>query len=331
MKRRMICLAVMLLAGAMLLGGCALFPRASGRPELVFSPMSSPLPAPAQTPGAAVVMRPGQNPTPTPYVVGTPAPAVTPAPTPIPTPVPTPAPTPAPVQSTYPIIKKHPTDEKVAVGGGCYFVARYENAIWAEWHFVSPDGTRDLDYAQAEQEFPTLEIINGFASTMELRNIPEALNGWRVYCRFSNHSGAVKTSTALITVTTGTAGAPRVTKSPTGETVNVGGSCSFVARYEDAIWAEWHFVSPDGWDIVYTEAAFQFPTLEIVDGFASTMRLRNIPAELNGWRVYCRFSNNVGATNTLSALITVRGQAPIEPLILPPSNEAVIITDFPQP
>ena len=53
MKRRMICLAVMLLAGAMLLGGCALFPRASGRPELVFSPMSSPLPAPAQTPGAA--------------------------------------------------------------------------------------------------------------------------------------------------------------------------------------------------------------------------------------------------------------------------------------
>ena len=70
---------------------------------------------------------------------------------------------------------------------------------------------------------------------------------------------------------------------------------------------------------------------EIVDGFASTMRLRNIPAELNGWRVYCRFSNNVGATNTLSALITVRGQAPIEPPILPPSNEAVIITDFPQP
>ncbi len=331
MKRQLKCLALVL-AAAILLSGCTLFPRISGRPELVINPTATaPILPPAQTPGAAVITRPGK-PTPTPYTVGTAAPVYTPAPTPIPTPVPTPASTPAPVQSTYPIIKKHPTDEKVAVGGGCYFVARYENAIWAEWHFVSPDRTRDLDYAQAQQEFPTLEIINGFASTMELRSIPAELNGWRVYCRFSNHSGAVKTNTALITVTTGTDGAPRVTKSPTGETVNVGGSCSFVARYEDAIWAEWHFVSPDGTrDMVYTEAAMQFPTLEIVDGFASTMRLRNIPAELNGWRVYCRFSNNVGATNTLSALITVRGQTPIEIPILPPSNEAVIITDFPQP
>ena len=36
------------------------------------------------------------------------------------------------------------------------------------------------------------------------------------------------------------------------------------------------------------------------------MTLENIPAELNGCRVYCRFSNYAGAVNTNSALITVR-------------------------
>ncbi|MDO4974279.1 MAG: hypothetical protein Q4E38_08725, partial [Eubacteriales bacterium] len=63
------------------------------------------------------------------------------------TPVPTPAPTPVP--SNYPVVTKDPTDETVTVNGKCQFVTRYENAKWAEWHFVSPDGTRDLTYLQA--------------------------------------------------------------------------------------------------------------------------------------------------------------------------------------
>ena len=44
-----------------------------------------------------------------------------------------------------------------------------------------------------------------------------------------------------------------------------------------------------------------------MNGYASTMKLKNIPASLNGWSVYCRFSNNVGATNTEKAGITVKG------------------------
>ena len=39
---------------------------------------------------------------------------------------------------------------------------------------------------------------------------------------------------------------PVVTKSPTDETVNEGGHAEFVARFENAVWAVWHFVSPDG-------------------------------------------------------------------------------------
>ena len=124
--------------------------------------------------------------------------APTPVPTPVPTPIPTPAPTPVP--ANLPVITKDPTDETVNVNGWCQFVSRYENAKWAEWHFVSPDGTRDLSYLQAQLEFPTMKISYGYTKDLTLSSIPETLNGWRVYCHFSNESGSTDTATALITV-----------------------------------------------------------------------------------------------------------------------------------
>ena len=134
------------------------------------------------------------------------------------TPAPTPEPTPTAAAENLPIITKSPTDETVAVGGNCSFVARYENAVWAVWHFVSPDGQTDLTYEEASQLFPTLEIINGMYSTMKLRNIPVELSGWRVYCRYSNPSGYKDTGSALITVTN--APTPTPTPPPLGPVVN---------------------------------------------------------------------------------------------------------------
>ena len=264
-----------------------------------------------ETPPPVTVIEPTPTPTPTSTPVPPPTPSPTPetTATPEPTPTPTPTPAPTPTPSNLPRVTKSPTDEKVAVNGSCQFVTKYENAKWAEWHFVSPDGTRDLDYKAAAKEFTTLEIVNGFAKDMTLKNIPEALNGWKVYYRFSNANGFVNTQSAKITVTTDTAaGAPKVTKSPTGETVKVGDGAWFVAKHEDAIWAVWHFVSPDGTrDLDYKDAAKEFPNLQIINGDKPTLQLKNIPAELNGWKVYCAFRNNVGTTNTNAAAITVTG------------------------
>ena len=148
----------------------------------------------------------------------TPAPTVvpTPAPTPAPTPVPTSAPTPAPaaVSANLPKITKNPTDETVPVNGKCQFVTRYENADLAEWHFISPDGYRDLVYTEAEREFPTLKILNGYAKDMTLDTIPAALNGWRVYCRFSNSAGSADSGSALITVQGAPAYSPQNSEKP---------------------------------------------------------------------------------------------------------------------
>ena len=131
----------------------------------------------------------------------TPVPVVTPTPaaTPVPTVPPTAAPTPTPANN-LPIITKSPTDETVTEGGSAMFVARYENAIWAVWHFVSPDRQTDMTYEAAQSRWPYMEIVNGMYSTMTLRNIPLDLNGWTVYCRYTNNFGSTDTKSALITV-----------------------------------------------------------------------------------------------------------------------------------
>ena len=183
----------------------------------------------------ATVVTPAPTPVPTPMPTPAPTPVPTPAPTPVPTPIPTPMPTPmpTPVPANLPRVTKNPTDETVPVNGKCQFVARYENAKWAEWHFVSPDGTQDLDYLQAQNAFPTMKVINGYAKDLTLDAIPQTLNGWKVYCRFSNDAGSVNTTSALITVLYD------ASPMPTGRTMTVyyvNGATEFVTEYNDGTW-----------------------------------------------------------------------------------------------
>ena len=96
---------------------------------------------------------------------------------------------------------KNPTDETVVVGGSCSFTADYQNAVYATWHFVSPDGQKDFDYGGIGVEFPTMTVLNGMYSNLQLSNVPQGMNGWKVYCRYSNDVGSVDTQKATVTVT----------------------------------------------------------------------------------------------------------------------------------
>ena len=163
-------------------------------------------PAPAAT-AAAVTSTPAPTPIPTPE----PTPIVVPISTPVPTPTPISVFPTAPVatftpiitQASLPRVTKDPTDETVYVNGECQFIARYENADLAEWHFVSPDGSLDVSYTVVQDCFPALRIIGGSSKDLTLQNIPASLNGCRVYCCFTNSAGSVNTGSALITVISG--------------------------------------------------------------------------------------------------------------------------------
>ena len=105
---------------------------------------------------------------------------------PTPTPSPSPSAAPQPASTGLPTVTKHPTDETVDIGGECVFIANYSNAIWAVWHFVSPDGKTDyrFDDKAMQTAFPGLKVENGMYSNMSLKNIPAELNGWRVCCEY---------------------------------------------------------------------------------------------------------------------------------------------------
>ena len=264
-----------------------------------------------------------------PVAVSTPAPTAQIPAAATPTPVPTPA-APATPAPGSPVITKDPTDEKVQVGGSCWFVANHRGANFARWHFVSPDGTDIAIDTKDEngnnvlaKQFPNLNIHNGEYDSMKLSNIPAELNGYRFYCHFWNANGSVDSKSALLTVegagnvaaantdttAANAANGPKVTKDPTDETVKPGESAWFVAKHTGAILARWHFVSPDGSDYEYTNEAIsaQFPQMKIVGGDQGTMQLQNIPLNANGWKVYCRYSNNSGTADTKMATITVQG------------------------
>lgn len=140
-----------------------------------------------------------------------------------PTPTPSPSAAPKPASTGLPTVTKHPTDETVDIGGECVFIANYSNAIWAVWHFVSPDGKTDyrFDDKAMQTAFPGLKVENGMYSNMSLKNIPAELNGWRVCCEYRNNSGSVRTNYATVNVRGAeaalAAAAPEPTPTPTPE------------------------------------------------------------------------------------------------------------------
>lgn len=176
-------------------------PSPSAEPTPTPITFHTPSPEPSSAPTPVSASTPKVTPSSTPALPEDPIESPGTAPSGKPSPSSSPEPTPDPTEEpTPPVVTKNPTSETVPVGGACIFIAKYENAIYAVWHFVSPDGSRDLAYNDIQNIYTELKIINGYASTMQLENIPAQLNGWKVYCHFSNDAGSTDTAMATITV-----------------------------------------------------------------------------------------------------------------------------------
>ena len=105
--------------------------------------------------------------------------------------------------------------------------------------------------------------------------------------------------------------APKITKHPTGETVEVGDTAKFVARAENSTKHTWRLVSADT-TCTYkaTEASYYFPGLEVSGTDSETLVLKNIPSSLDGWCVECKFENEYGASYSNGARVLVNGAKP---------------------
>ena len=97
-----------------------------------------------------------------------------------------------------------------------------------------------------------------------------------------------------------------ITKSPTGERVEVGGTAKFVARANNSDKIVWRLVSNDTTNTVHcSDAAEYFPGLQVSGLETETLILSNIPRTLDGWRVEAQFWNGSKHAESYGAEITI--------------------------
>ena len=97
-----------------------------------------------------------------------------------------------------------------------------------------------------------------------------------------------------------------ITKSPTGEKVEVGGAAKFVARAQNAERVVWRIVSNDTTNTVKaSEASTFFPGVQVSGLDSATLVLSNIPQSMDGWRVEAQFWNGNKHAESMGAEITI--------------------------
>ena len=128
-------------------------------------------------------------------------------------------------------------------------------------------------------------------------------------------------------------GPVKITKHPTGETVNEGGSCSFIARADNDDSRHWFFTK-NGVVVDAGDAAAQFPGLSVSGTTNEKLKLSHIPASMNGWSAYCVFyGNDSSATTNKAGIVVLADEATAAPTETeePMTPAPKVIDTTPQP
>lgn len=100
---------------------------------------------------------------------------------------------------------------------------------------------------------------------------------------------------------------PVITKQPTGETVDEGGSAVFVARAENYTEIIWRIVSNDTTNTIQAADAPEYFGCSVTGLGTERLEIFNIPASMDGWRVEAMFKGPGGIEYSWGALIRVNG------------------------
>ena len=99
---------------------------------------------------------------------------------------------------------------------------------------------------------------------------------------------------------------PTITKNPTGEVVEPGGTAYFVARANGATAIAWVLADAEGVKGYNAkDIAAAHPGTACTGADSEMLCVTGIDASMDGWKVICKFSNADGAVFTESAVITV--------------------------
>lgn len=194
------------------------------------------------------------------------------------------------------VITKHPGGETVTETDSAVFTVKAENVAQYSWELLTSDGKTVAGEA-LEATFKGLKAKGYGVDRLELENIPLALNGCKVRCRFTGNGKTAYSNYATITVKAAKDATPEITKNPTSERVDEGGMAQFVARAKYTQTYQWELVSPQGRVYDAATAGKTFAGLNVTGAATDTLTLKNIPAELDGFQVRCKFTAGTTVTS----------------------------------
>ena len=214
---------------------------------------------------------------------------------------------PAESSSGVPKITKNPTGETVVEGESATFIARADNVRQYCWQFALADASFDASEL-ASYIGKGVKVSGWNSEKLVIENIPKELDGLYVWCQFVGAEASVDSAAAVLMVVPLEDASPVVTKHPTSETVEEGGSAEFVARAKYVQEYLWRLVTPNG--NVYDCDSIQnyFPGLKVTGATTERLILSNIPLELNGSRIRCLFTAGY-TTASDDAKLTVKEKA----------------------
>lgn len=219
------------------------------------------------------------------------------------------------LSSGTPVVTKNPTNESVVEGESAVFIARADNTRQYRWQIAIADAS--LDVAELPGYIGKgIEVSGENTEKLTLSNIPLELNGACLWCEFVGAEETITSDVAVITVIAQKDAVPEVTKHPTGETVEEGGEATFVAKAKYAQSYQWELISPLGTTCDCTDASKIFPGLTVTGPDTQKIKLTNIPLELDGCRIRCKFSAGEDVYSDWATIHVT--EIPTEPTTEPP-------------
>ena len=147
-------------------------------------------------------------------------------------------------------ITKNPTDEVRLAGGIAYFTSDATGYSKLTWNFESPD-KKAVTVEEFKTRFPYAVVEGENTTTLTVKNVGADMNGWAVYCTFSNGETEVNTTLAFFYVTVSTFPATPAPR-PTSTTTTTTYYTYYVPVYDEDDYDEVYvYVDDDDDDDVY--------------------------------------------------------------------------------
>lgn len=225
------------------------------------------------------------------------------------------------ISEPAPVVTKDPTGETVVEGESATFIAKANNVRQYIWEIGIADASLEV------QDLPDyigkgIKVSGWNTEKLVIENIPLELNGAYIWCRFVGADGSVTSEAAVLKVIAEKDAVPVVTKHPTAETVEEGGTAVFISKAKYVQIYNWQMISPSGVIYDLETANLTFPDLKITGAKTERLTLSNIPLELNGYMIRCMFTAGDAVTsNSAKLTVTEKATEPTEEPTEGPTEE----------